>query len=269
MARISRITVVLVTVVCAGPVWTAQQAGPAFEVATIKRSDPKARGFRYGTQPGGRWVMENISIATLIRDAYPVQVRELVGAPDWVRSELYSVNAKADGDPTREQMMMMLRTLLADRFTLAAHYEYQERAVFSLVMARSDGWLGSNLLPSRVDCEAVNAARRAGREPDGPLPSNGAPPCAMTSNGEVMRMGGLPISELVEFLGQPDGRVVIDKTGLTGAYELTMRYRENPGPLNSPSLFTALEEQLGLKLVRDRAAVSVLVIDHIERPTPD
>ncbi len=80
-------------------------------------------------------------------------------------------------------------------------------------------------------------------------------------------MGGLPISELVEFLGQPDGRVVIDKTGLTGAYEATMRYRESPGPLNSPSLFTALEEQLGLKLVSDRAAVSVLVIDHIERPT--
>jgi uncharacterized protein (TIGR03435 family) len=82
-------------------------------------------------------------------------------------------------------------------------------------------------------------------------------------------MGGLPITELVEFLGQPDGRVVIDKTGLTGAYELTMQYRENPGPLNSPSLFTALEEQLGLKLVSDRAVVSVLVIDHIERPTPD
>lgn len=247
----------------------AQRPAPAFEVAAIKRSDPDARGFRYGTQPGGRWVMENMSIATLIREAYPVQVRELVGAPDWIRSDLYNVNAKASGEPTREQMMMMLRTLLADRFKLAAHYEYQQRPVFVLVIARSDGRIGPNLLPSRVDCEAVNAARRAGREPDGPLPSNGAPPCAITTNGQVMRMGGLPISELVEFLGEPEGRIVIDKTGLTGGYEFTMRYRESPGPLNSPSLFTALEEQLGLKLVSDRAALSVLVIDHIERPATD
>ena len=107
----------------------------------------------------------------------------------------------------------MLRELLQDRFKLVVHTETREGPVYVLTMIRS-GVRGPNLCPPAVNCAAIDP-----------------------------KMGGLPISELVEFLGQPDGRVVIDKTGLTGAYEFTMRYRESPGPLNSPSLFTALEEQ--------------------------
>jgi uncharacterized protein (TIGR03435 family) len=215
--------------------------------------------------------MVNRSIGTLIRAAYPTPVPELVGAPEWVTSEPYDVDARADGTPTPEEMRLMLRGLLADRLKLAVHYETQERPVLALVIARRDGRLGPALLPSKIDCTAVDEARRAGRQPDGPLPANGAPPCAWSaqfSDAVTIRFGGLPLSRLSESLGQPDGRVIVDKTGLMGHYEFTLRYTNQPNPADdTPSLFTALEDQLGLKLVPDRASLQILVIDHVERPT--
>ena len=259
-------------VVAQGPSQPASTgARPMFEVASIKRSQPDARGNSFGQRPGGRWTMVNRSIGTLIRAAYPTPVPELVGAPDWVTSESYDVDARADGTPAPEQIRLMLQGLLAERLKLAVHFETQERPVLALVIARRDGRLGPGLLPSKVDCTAVDAARRAGRQPDGPLPANGAPPCAWSgqfSDGVTIRFGGLPLSRLSESLGQPDGRVIVDKTGLTGNFEFTLRYTNQPNPTDdTPSLFTALEDQLGLKLVPDRASLQVLVIDHIERPT--
>jgi uncharacterized protein (TIGR03435 family) len=194
---------------------------------------------------------------------------ELVGMPSWVQSDPYDVNAKAEGNPTREQMVPMLQALLASRFKLTAHEETQERPVFALVVARTDRKTAPGLLASKVDCDAVNLARRAGSsvEPAG----NGAPPCGWSNtNGETLRVGGLPMSRIVAALGRPDGRAVVDKTGLAGNYEFTLRYTTEPAPTDDrPSLFTALEEQLGLKLVSDRAPLRVLVVDHIERPTED
>jgi uncharacterized protein (TIGR03435 family) len=212
--------------------------------------------------------MVNAAVVSLIRSAYPTL--ELVGVPSWVESEPYDVNAKAEGNPTREQITLLLQALLADRFKLAVHEETRERPVFTLVVAHNDGRFGPGLLPSKVDCKAVNLARRAGRRVEGPLPSNDAPPCGWSSNGETLRVGGLPMSRVAGVLGKPDGRVVIDKTGLAGNYEFTLRYTTEPTPTDDrPSLFTALEEQLGLKLVSNRAPLQVLVVDHIERPTED
>jgi uncharacterized protein (TIGR03435 family) len=217
--------------------------------------------------------MVNRSIATLIREAYPAQIPELIGAPEWVTSDAYDVTAKGEGNPTREEIGLMLQSLLAERFKLVTHYETRERPVFALVIARSDGRPGEGLLRSTLDCDAVNAARRAGRTPEGPNPANGAPPCGMALHAETTEMllfGGRPLSTLTEWLGPPSGRVVIDKTGLTGNYEFTLRYTSQDTPRDDAlSIFTALEEQLGLKLVPDRAPLQVLVIDHIERPTED
>jgi uncharacterized protein (TIGR03435 family) len=225
-------------------------------------------GGRFGEEPGGRWSMVNAAVTSLIRSAYPTL--ELVDVPGWVGSEPYDVTAKAEGMPTREQMMLMLQALLADRFKLVVHEETRERPVFALVVARNDRRLGPDLLPSKVDCDAVNAARRAGRRPEGPLPGNGAPPCGWGSDGETLRVGGLPMSRVATALGKPDGRVIVDRTRLTGNYEFTLRYTTEPNATDDrPSLFTALEEQLGLKLVPDRAPLKVLVIDHIERPRED
>ena len=242
----------------------------AFEVATIRRTPSDTSGFSYGQRPGGLWMMTNRTIVTIIREAYPTQVQDVFGAPAWVTADAYDVSAKAEGNPTREEMRLMLQALLADRFKLAMHYEMRERPIYALVIARSDGRVAPGLVQSQIDCAAVNAARREGRSPAGPVPANGAPPCGWSGNGATINFGGLPLSRLSESLGQPDGRPIVDKTGLQGNYEFTLRYalQPNPDPANdAPTIFTALEEQLGLKLVPDRAPLQVVVVDHIERPT--
>jgi uncharacterized protein (TIGR03435 family) len=246
---------------------TSNDARPAFEVASIKRSQPDRRGGLWGPEPGGRWQMVNVPIAVLLRAAYGRQTTELIGAPGWLESEPYDVNAKADGDPTPDQMTLMLQTLLAERCKLTLHSELRERPVFALLIARNDGRLGPAIVPSKVDCDAANAARREGRTYEGPAPGNGAPPCGWSSNGATIRVGGLPFSRIAEAFGRVDGRVIVDKTGLSGTYEFTLEYAQQPNGTDAPSLFTALQEQLGLKLVSDRASIQVLVVDHIERPT--
>jgi uncharacterized protein (TIGR03435 family) len=197
-----------------------------------------------------------------------------VGAPDWVLNEVYDLTAKAASDVTREQMTAMLQTMLAERFKLAVHYEMQDRPVYALVLARADGRLGPGIRRSELDCDAIQAARRAGSKEPSPATSNGAPACGMSMRGEqgmTVLLGARPLSALAASLGSGTGRVVVDKTGLTGNYDVTLRYMSQPSANESPDappeIFTALQEQLGLKLEPARAPLRILVIDHIERPT--
>ena len=127
---------------------------------------------------------------------------------------------------------------------------------------------------SELDCNAIQAARRAGSKDPFPATSNGAPPCGMSMRGEkgmTVLLGARPLSTLASSFGSGLGRVVVDKTGLTGNFDVTLRYMErpssNPPPDEPPNVFTALQEQLGLKLEADRAPLRILVIDRIERPT--
>ncbi len=255
---------------------SAPSPPPAFDVASIKPTAPGTRGASFGARPGGRWTMSNRSIGTLIRAAYPTQVRDLFGAPGWVTTDPFDVDARAGQHTTADQVPLMLRALLAERLKLQVHFEARELPVYALTIARKDGRPGAGLVPSTLDCEAVNAARQAGKTPD--LKSgSGGPPCAWaveySANGLLMRFSGLPISRLTESLGQPDGRPIIDRTGLKGTWEFTLRYADpatppaDRTPAEAPSLFTALQEQLGLALVPDRAPLQVLVIDHIEKPS--
>ena len=240
---------------------------PSFEAASIKLAAEGATVFRYGLEPGGRWEMLNMPIATLIRSAYPAQSRDLVGAPKWVLSEPYIITAKAEGIPPSDRVVLMLQSLLLERFKFSGHYESTVQPVFALRVASGGA---KDLRLSEVDCEAVRSARSEGRPVVGPRPSNGAPLCGWSGNGDEVRFGGVSMSTLAGTL-HPDGRVVIDKTGLAGNYEFTLRYTTelNPTDDDRPSVFTALREQLGLTLVPDRAPLRVLVVDHIERPTPN
>ncbi len=252
----------------------AQQAAPAFEAASIKRSAPGAEYGGWSSQPGGRWAMRNGPVSVLIRQAYPTEARELINAPGWVTDESYDVNAVAAGNPGIEQIRPMLRTLLAERFKLAVHYEAREQPVYALRIARNDKRTPPALKRSTLDCEAVTAARREGQIAEIPDTVNGVPPCTFNRSsgpgGTILKFAGLPLSWFGQSVGQPDGRVVVDRTGLTGGYEFTLVYDPEPIPGgDNPSLFTALQEQLGLRLVRERAALQTLVIDHIERPASD
>ena len=271
-----RALVLVVPVVALTSFAAAQAPSTTFDVSSIRRNTsgliagPGARSV--GVRPGGRFVLEDGAIMVLIRSAYP-DATEVIGAPAWVSSEHYDVQAKAEGNPTPEQMLPLLRALLAQRFKLVARTETRVQPTYALVVARPDGRLGPGLRPYPGDCAASAAATRSGTAPPAlPPPSNGGLPCGYRMGGSSgmtsVVSGGVTMNMLADMLGSPAGRVVIDKTGLSGLYEFTLEYAFRPDP-DRPSVFTALQEQLGLKLEPAQAPLPVLVIDSIERPTPD
>jgi uncharacterized protein (TIGR03435 family) len=150
--------------------WTvgvAQQPAPVFEAATIKKTagDTPGASFRYF--PGGRFVMTNAPIRGLILSAFPTETGEMIGAPDWIETDRYDVNAKAEGDPPQETMRLMLQSLLRDRLRLRARYEERERDVYFLNVARPGEPGALKLKRSQLDCAAIqkfSAGAGAGAE---------------------------------------------------------------------------------------------------------
>ena len=250
------------------------QTGPSFDVATVKLNRDDSAGPRIGNEGGGRWQMIKLPIRSLLLSAYPADTSEIVGMPGWVATDTYDVVGKSAENTTREQQEAMLRTLLADRFKFKGRLEALERPIYSLVVARRDGRLGPQIRKYDGDCAAFGAAYSRGQRLEMPVPTNGATPCGMTFGGSRILAGGISLKMLAANITQAAGRVVVDKTGLTGVYEFTLNYNQNPSAASDAggdtvSIFTALQEQLGLKLEPDRGPVRVLVVDHIERPTPD
>jgi len=274
-----RTVVILLAVALAGLAVSAQAplrpAGARFDAVSIK-SNRSATGGSIGAQPGGRFVMINLPMARLIRVAYPALTSQLIGAPAWVNSERYDVIAKAEGDPTSAQIEAMLRALLADRLKLVAHFEPREQEVYALVVARADRRLGPRLTAAPLDC-AAQVEVRPGSGLSLPPRPNGAPPCGLSSDGRRLTSGGLTMAQLARNISPLAGRVVIDNTGLAGFYEFTLEYAARAGNAagipesgdDRPSIFAALQEQLGLELEPLRAPVDVLVIDRIDRPSED
>ncbi|HUP40090.1 MAG TPA: M56 family metallopeptidase [Vicinamibacterales bacterium] len=300
-SRTSAVTVGLVALALAGAVGmnilaqSAPAETPTFEVASVRPNTSGDNKMMSQTLPGGRYNGINIPPRLLIMNSYGLQEQQLVGAPPWISSERFDIVAKADGDlgppVSRDgpsKLQLMIRALLEDRFKLKVHREPRDVQIYALVLARPDGRLGSGLTVSTVNCEALAAARR--NEPPRDMPKPGErPQCgARVGFGELMT-GGQPMLELVSLLSATVGRSVVDRTGLTGRYDITLRWtpdrvlqraagtapsepiRVNGVEIdpNGPSIFTALQEQLGLKLESERGTVEALVIDHIERPTPD
>jgi uncharacterized protein (TIGR03435 family) len=274
----------------------AQSIAPLrFEVASVKPHTGPVTMISSNTEPGGRFVAQQQSLRDLIGLAYKVRDSQIVGGPDWMATARFNINAKADRelpafDPSGDAgpLEQMLQTLLADRFTLAVHRETRELPIFALVMARSDGRPGEKLRPSSTDCASVFAERaRAGQA--GPLVTGDRPTCGMVVSPWSIRIGGGPLSQLTMVLANMTNRVVVDRTGLTGNYDLDLQWTPQgmrigrppgdnpPGPAfpapppdaNGATLETAIQEQLGLKLDPQRGPVPVLVIDRVEQPTPD
>jgi len=253
-------------VLLAAGVLAAQE--PRFEVASLKRNTSGSSSTSMDNRPDGL-VMENGTLRNLIFNAYRPQSTELVGAPGWL-ADRYDLIAKTAGPSTSEQRAAMLRALLAEELQLRAHYEMREQPVFDLVLARRDRRLGANIAPTERDCAASAAARDAGKpEPALSPPSNGAPPCGIRSNRGEFLAGGITMDGLARNLATRAGRVIFDRTGLAGYYQITLKFAADLGadPGDAPTLFTALQEQLGLKLEPSRAPLQTLVIDHVERPT--
>jgi len=261
---------------------TAQSTGrPTFEVASVKpNTADHARG-RMGVMPGGRFEAVNATAMLLITFAYELPADTFVdGAPDWVRTARIDVQAKAaDPKATPADLRLMLRSTLADRFGLVAREEQQARPVYALVRARADGRLGPKLRPIDRNCDAFWADVQAGKAPipAPPAPTGLVAPCLIRSapRAGMVHSGGLTMANLAQILYPAAERLVVDKTNLAGYYAVELDYRPLAAVADAadtpllPSIFVALEEQLGLKLVTDRALVPVVVIEKIERPTAD
>jgi uncharacterized protein (TIGR03435 family) len=250
--------------------------GAQFEVVSIKphKSDAATGGGMRGT-PDGAFMMTGLPIRSIIAYASPVPVspREIIGLPEWANTERYDITAKPEpgSNPTREQRAEMMRNMLIERMKVAGHIEEQEQTTFALVVARSDGRLGPELRKSTLDCTP-------------PSRSDAAPPmrpstpsrCGMRMGQGTIEAGGIAFDGLVPSLSGLAGGRVNNRTGLDGSYDLTLHFappRLNPDPSapvdDAPQFVTALQEQLGLKLVPEKMMVKIFVIDHIERPTPN
>ena len=247
-----------------------------FDVAAIKlnRSGSTNTSFRF--QPGGRFEGVNITLHSLIRNSYRVQTYQIVEGPEWMRTERFDITARAAEAATPLQVLQMVQSLIADRFKLVIRREPRELPIYALTLSRGDGRLGPKLKPSAVDCQALYNSTNPTPPPAPPNQGN-RPVCGIRTSGATMVAGGTPMAQFAMTLSQAVDRPVIDRTGLTGGFDIDLAFTadqvlqrtDNPGPPDGPSLFTALQEQLGLKLEPTKGPVDVLVVVSTSRPTED
>jgi uncharacterized protein (TIGR03435 family) len=212
------------------------------------------------------------TIRQIFQLAYPSDAQDPIGAPDWVSAEFFDLVVRFEGMPTLAERQAIFREIFATQLKLKAHYERRDMPVYNLVVARSDGRLGKSVKKLDVDCDALRDRARKGEQiPTLPPAANGTAACqSKVGNGTVLS-GGMRFAQLASTVRNPVGRLIIDKTSLGGFYEFTFEWAAGPPtaggvPDDRPNIFTAFQEQLGLKLEPATAPVEVVVIDHIERP---
>ncbi len=269
-------------------------ADAAFDVVSIKRNKEaeeereELRGnvavapSQMIVQPGGVLRGEGISLMELIRDAYDFRLRpkgDISGGPSWLETERYDVTAKtsstfgaAPPNALPPDAARMLRALLADRFKLKMKTETRQRPLFNMVLAKADGKLGAQLKPADGSCLGIYT-----QQP--PPPARPLPPCQFQlGGGRPLILGGITMKEFATFLANFPviNATVTDKTGLTGAYDLTVRFQGAQRAVTNtlsadqaelPLLPQAIEQQLGLKLEKTEGPVDVIVIERAEHPS--
>ena len=224
-----------------------------YDVVSIRPN--KSGGYtRWRTLPNGA-SMTNITAFQLFWFAYAIQMEDqIAGLPGWARTEQFDIEAKMDDEvlaalqklPDKEQQhqrQLMQQAILAERFKLKVHHEIKEQPIYDLVIAK-----GGRKFKESPPSEAQR----------------------MTAGGNRIMVQGMSLDNLVGNLSGTTGRLVIDETGLTGNYDFELKWTpdDQQGAADAgPTLFTALEEQLGLKLVPAKGPVDVFVIDHVERPS--
>jgi uncharacterized protein (TIGR03435 family) len=244
----------------------------AFEVATIKPSAPDARATLIAMPPGGRLEIVNMTLKEMIVNAYGIQPFQVEGGPGWLDSVHYDITAKASGERKREDVLIMLQSLLTERFELRFRRETRQLPVYALVKARKNGKLGSRLVPSKegactppdpANPFAVDPMRLCGNFALGP---------------DGVTLVSAPINSLTPLLSRLLGRQVIDKTGLTGNFDLSVEWNPDESlamqPPNrrrvdngGPSIFTVFREELGLDFKGGKGPVEILAIERAEKPS--
>jgi uncharacterized protein (TIGR03435 family) len=247
----------------------------SFETASVKANRSGEDGMSAGRR-GNRYTALNAPLKFLIFSSLNISFESsrLIGGPEWIENERFDIVAAVPEGALPADIPRMLRTLLEQRFHLVVHAETREIPIYALRLARTDGKLGPRLTPSKLDC----AALLAGRGAVAPLPpqADGRPTCRISTSGRSFRGGGTSIALLAAILPQQVGRSVEDRTGLSGLFDFDLEFSAEGRdvgaatvPGDPPSIFTALQEQLGLRLESTPAPVEVFVIDKVERPTED
>jgi bla regulator protein blaR1 len=251
------------------------RSGPAsaLELNVLRQLRPVTRN--------GRLRLEGVPLHSLIQLAYNLKEHQIIGAPSWAASDRFDVEAVAGDDATSERIRAMLKTLLADRFGLKLRREVRTLQVYELSPARG----GVKVVPTKEgDCLVLRSDRPPPPPPTALIPCGGGFRRQIVSASperlDRIEAAGESISTLVEFLSNELGRTVIDKTGLIGSFNLRLEFAPNlpgfdrgpsalaaPSPTVAPglSIFTAVQEQLGLRLTSADGPVDVLVIEYVER----
>jgi uncharacterized protein (TIGR03435 family) len=234
----------------ATPAPAPAQTAPAFDVASVRANNSGDR--RSGTHnlPGGRVTVTNLSLRNMIRTAYGANDLEVVGGPDWLDRDRWDVlAAAAPGSPADAPWQEMLKTLLMERFKLRAHLESRERPIYRMVAARADKRLGPDIRATACRADALDCGHMSAN-------TNGIRSGTITGAARTLAEVGTGLSRYAE-------RRVFDVTGLEGRYDFELRWSEEV------SIFTALQEQLGLKLEAASGPVDVLFVDAVEKPAPE
>ena len=251
------------------------QAPATFDVASIRRntSGQQQGGGLAAPQPGGRYIGIGVTLQRLVSDAY--EGLDVFGGPAWATRDRFDVNARGADGQSPVEIRGMLRSMLAERFKLTAHGETREMPVYSLTIARRDRRLGPKLRASDAKC--TEEARRFFPGAAGVPPSCGD----FRLGARALTARGMTMAALARLLAERGGRAGLDRTGLEGFYDLELEWSSDVGLERAPvgsagageltadglSLFTALQEQLGLKLEAGRGPVNVIVIDRAEPPS--
>ena len=247
----------------------------SFEVTSVKPAAPDARGTFVRTTAGGMVTVSNMPLKELMVLAWRIQPYQISGGPPWIASERFDISAKPEHTPNDGELQLMLQGMLADRFQLITHRETRELTVYALVLARKDGKLGPKLTEAKEGGCTMPDFTRPPAQP--PVRNCGQQMMSPRSLSAV----AAPISQIVPALARMLGRTVIDKTGLIGKYDISLEWTPDesqmamlppdaPKPTSDgagPSIFTAIQEQLGLKLEAQKGPVEILVIDRVEKPS--
>ena len=256
-----------ISVVCAGQATSPQSSNasavtPTFEVATIKPNKSGSGGSRTSVDDYGNLNASNLSVIRLLHMASGLPEGRILGGPDWIKSSRFDIQAKPDGElaehlkqlPNAEKRVatqQMVQALLVDRFALTSHREVRELSIYALVVAKG----GPKFKPTPVEGSSTNS-----------------------HNGHLTIKSNAAMADLSHYLEDSLGTVVVDKTRIEGGYEFSLDWSQetlsaakqgtpNSAANDGPSVFTALQEQLGLKLESQKGPVEVLVIDHAELPS--
>jgi len=244
------------------PLKMAASAAPSFEVATIKPSDPAEQG-QIVTLRGVEVITTNVTVHDLINLAYWLHPKQLTGGPPWTESEKFDMAGKPDapGQPSVDQMKMMIQKLLADRFQLKFHFEKRELPVYAVGITKT----GAKIISSQDDPKGYpgwNFGRSAA--------------------GTALTFRNSPMSQVTAILQNFLDKPVVDQSGLSGRYDFTVTFTLDPAqaarlggaplpaadnPDAAPDVFAAFQQQLGLKLESTKAPVDVMVIDNVQKPS--